>query len=298
MTTPPCQRQGGADCFGGNKEGVMRRYGVLFALICGVGLADESLAADQLLAREQVDYVAPAAQPSWMPRLSVVGTISGTWTDNALFTRYDRKTDWFFEPDISVRLDGRLAEDLTYRIYGRTEFERFSRVRDADAAFALWGGRLTRDIAGWATSVVYENRYQYAGVYKDYLFTANDVKLSVARNFDFGAWTFSPFAQGRYRFSNLEEAEYYRLDLALGIEARLNERWSIVSEPFYEAYWFTGGLNTGRIDQIYSVSIGLKYNFTPNVSLVTMVAFEERVSNVEDRKYRSLDIGPKLNFAF
>ena len=258
----------------------------------------ESMAADQLLAREQVDYVAPAVPPSWMPKLSVVGTISGTWTDNALFSRSDRKSDWFFEPDVSVRLDGRLTEDVTYRLYGRTEFEKFSRVRDADAAFALWGGRLTRDIGGWATSVVYENRYQYAGIYNDYLFTANDVKLSLARNFDYGAWTFSPFVQGRYRFSNLEEAEYWRLDTALGIEARLNERWSIVSEPFYEAYWFTGGLNSGRVDQIYSVSVGLKYNLAPNVSLIGMVAYEQRFSNVEVRQYRSLDIGPKLNFAF
>jgi hypothetical protein len=277
----------------------MRRYGgVLFALICSVGAANEGLAADQLLAQEQVDYLAPAAQPSWMPKLSVVGTVSGTWTDNALFSRYDRKSDWFFEPDLTLRLDGRLSEDVTYRLYGRTEIERFTHIRDADAAFALWGGRLTRDIGGWAASVVYENRFQYAGVFKEYLFTANDVKLSLARNFDIGNWTFSPFAQGRYRFSNLEEAEYYRLDLALGIEARLNERWSIVSEPFYEAYWFTGGLNAGRVDQIYSVSVGLKYNFAPNISLVTMVAFEERISNVDERHYRSLDIGPKLNFAF
>jgi long-subunit fatty acid transport protein len=86
--------------------------------------------------------------------------------------------------------------------------------------------------------------------------------------------------------------------LALGIEAALNERWSIVSEPFFEAYWFTGGLNSGRADQIYSVSLGLKYNITPNVSLVAMIAYEQRFSNVDDRQYRSLDIGPKLNFAF
>jgi hypothetical protein len=274
----------------------MRQYGLCLALVCGAAAATESRAADYPLPPTQPSSV---QQPvSWAPRLSVVGTVSGTWTDNALFSSYDRKKDWFLEPDISVRLDGRLTEDLTYRLYGRTEFERFGRIRDADAAFALWGARLTRDVAGWATSVVYENRYQYAGVYQDYLFTANDVKVSLARNFTFGAWTFSPFAQGRYRFSNLEEAEYYRLDLALGIEARLNERWSIVSEPFLESYWFTGGLNKDRADQIYSASIGLKYNVAPNVSLVTMVAYEERFSSDGLRNYKSWEIGPKLNFAF
>jgi hypothetical protein len=29
-----------------------------------------------------------------------------------------------------------------------------------------------------------------------------------------------------------------------------------------------------------------------------MIAYEQRFSNVDDRQYRSLDIGPKLNFAF
>ncbi len=57
--------------------------------------------------------------------------------------------------------------------------------------------------------------------------------------------TFSPFLQGRYRFADVAESEYYRLDMALGIEAKLNDRWSIVSTPFFEAYWFTGGLNSG-----------------------------------------------------
>lgn len=254
----------------------------------------QSLAADLPLS-------APASAPPpawWMPRLSVVGTISGTWTDNALFSRDNRRSDAYFEPDISVRLDGYLTPDVTYRIYGRTEFDRFARVRDADAAFALWGARVGRDVAGWFTSVIYENRYEFAGIYDEHLFTANDVKVSLVRDFAFGNWTFSPFIQGRQRFSSLQEAEYYRLDMALGIQARLNERWSVVSEPFYEAYWFTNGLNDGRVDHIYSVSIGLKYDFAPNVSLVTMVAFEERFSNFEERNYRNLDIGPKLNFAF
>lgn len=236
--------------------------------------------------------------PSWAPTFSVVGTLSATWTDNAMFSRDNRRSDVFVEPDVSLRLDGRLAPDWTYRVYARTELEKFSRVRDADGAFALWGARVNRDIAGWRFSAVYENRYQFAGIYEEHLFTAHDTKGSVSGSFTFGTITLSPFAQGRYRFADLAEAEYWRVDLALGIEAALNERWSIVSEPFFEAYWFTGGLNSGRADQIYSVSIGLKYNIRPNISLVTLIAYEERFSNVDVRRYRSLDIGPKLNFAF
>lgn len=273
----------------------MRKPGLAGAFLCMVFCAGESSAADFPLSAAEVTTPPPV---SWMPRLSVVGTLSATWTDNAAFSRNVRQSDWYLEPDISLRLDGYLTPDVVYRVYGRTEFDRFSRIRDADAAFALWGARLSRDVGGWFASVVYENRYEFAGIYDERLFTANDVKVSFVRDYAFGIWTFSPFVQGRYRFSDLKEAEYYRLDLALGIQARLNERWSVVSEPFYEAFWFTNGLNDGRVDHIYSVSIGLKYDFAPNVSLVTMVAFEERFSNFDVRNYRSLDVGPKLNFAF
>jgi hypothetical protein len=274
----------------------MRKVGMLLALLSPLLLGINGVrAADYSVAALQRENTPP---PPWVPTFSAVGTLSATWTDNALFSRDNRRSDGFLEPDISLRMDGWLTPDLAYRLYVRTELETFEREKDANAAFALWGARLTRDVAGWSASVIYENRYQFAGVYDERLFTAHDIKGALARSYTFGTVTISPFVQGRYRFADLVEAEYARLDLALGIEAALNERWSIVSEPFFEAYWFTGGLNSGRADQIYSVSLGLKYNITPNVSLVAMIAYEQRFSNVDDRQYRSLDIGPKLNFAF
>ena len=73
---------------------------------------------------------------------------------------------------------------------------------------------------------------------------------------------------------------------------------SIVSTPFIEAFWFTDGLNAGRQDQIYSVSLGLKYNIASNVSLTTNVIYEARTSNVPLRHYTDVQIGPRLDFAF
>jgi hypothetical protein len=273
----------------------MRKSGALLALswlifgMDGVSAADYS---PQALKNENYQ------SPSWTPTVSIVGSLSPTWTNNAFFSRDDHKSDWFLNTDVSLRLDGRFTPDLSYRLYARTESDVFAREKEANEALALWGARLSQKIAGWSASVVYENRYAYAGFYEQYLFTANDIRLALSRDFTINNVILSPFIQGRYRFSNLAEAEYYRLDLALGIEAKLNERWSIVSSPFFEAYWFTSGLNSGRADQIYSASLGLKYNITPSVSLTTSVAFEERVSNVALRHYQNVDIGPKLDFAF
>jgi hypothetical protein len=233
------------------------------------------------------------------PTLSVVGTISPTWTDNVLFSRDNRLSDFYLEPDISVRLDGKLSSDLSWRIYARTEIDRFARVREGDEAFALVGGRLTQSFYDWRLGLTYENRYVYAGVFRDLAFVAYDVMGSITRSFNVtDNLTFSPFVQGRYRFADLAEARQYRLEAVLGLEYKLNARWSIVSTPFIEGYWFTDGLNSGRQDWIYSASLGLKYNISDSASLTGNVAYETRTSNMPLRNYQSWEIGPRLSFAF
>lgn len=246
------------------------------------------------------DVTAPATEPfvPTMPQLSIVGSLSGAHTDNVLFSRDNRLKDVFAEPDISLRLDGKLAPDLSYRLYVRSAFDTFAEIKDGNEAFVLLGARVTKNIAGWNASAIYENRYEFEGIYRDRLFTANDVMASLARDFEFGDVILSPMVRGIYRFADLAEARRYRLDLLLGIEVRLTPRWSIVSTPFIEGYWFTDGLNSGRQDWIYSASLGLKYNIANNVSLTTTAAYETRTSNVADRHYRDFTIGPRLDFAF
>jgi hypothetical protein len=117
-------------------------------------------------------YSAPSySAPSW----SVVGSILPTFTDNALFTRDNRKSDVYYEPDVSVRLDGNLTNDLSYRLYARAQYEAFSREKDGNFAVARMGARLTENWDGWRFSAIYENRYDFDGVYRDLAFASNDV---------------------------------------------------------------------------------------------------------------------------
>lgn len=210
----------------------------------------------------------------------------------------DRRSDVFFEPDVSLRLDGKLTPDLSYRLYARSSFEAFARERLGDVAIARFGGRLTQNVGGWRLTGNYENRYDFDGVYRDLAFTSHDVSGSIGRDVTLGSATLSPLLLLTYRFSDLAEARRYRFDAFLGVEVKLTERWSIISTPFIEAFWFTEGLNAGRRDQIYSASLGLKYNITNSISLTTSGAYELRNSNVPLRHYRDFTIGPKLDFAF
>jgi hypothetical protein len=232
--------------------------------------------------------------PTW----SVVGSISPTFTDNALFSRDDRRADVYYEPDISVRLDGYLTSDLSYRLYARSQYEAFARESDGNVAIARMGGRLTENWDGWRFSIIYENRYDFDGIYRDLAFISNDVMGSVARDFRVNSVILSPLLLLTYRFSDLAEARRWRFDAVLGIEVKLDSKWSIVSTPLFEAYWFTDGLNTGRQDQLYSADIGLRYSFASNVALTTTALYEVRTSNVAVRRYRDLRIGPRLDFAF
>ena len=232
--------------------------------------------------------------PSW----SVVGSVSPTFTDNALFSRDDRRSDVFYETDVSARLDGYLNNDLSYRLYARSQYDAFATEKDSNAAIARLGGRLTENWDGWRFSVIYENRYDFDGVYRDLAFISNDVMGSVARDFRVNNVTLSPLLLLTYRFSDLAEARRWRFDAVLGIEVKLDPKWSIVSTPLFEAYWFTDGLNAGRQDQLYSADVGLRYSFASNLSLTTTALYEVRTSNVAVRRYRDLRVGPRLDFAF
>jgi hypothetical protein len=255
--------------------------------------ASGAFAADLDLIEPKTTGYAPST-PSW----SVVGSLSPTYTENALFSRDDRRRDFFYEPDVSLRLDGNLSADLSYRIFARAQFESFATEHDGNAAVARLGARLTQNLYGWRVTAQYENRYDFDGVYRDLAFISNDVSGSVTRDFQAGNVTLSPLMLLTYRFSDLAEARRWRFDALVGIEVKINPKWSIVSTPMIEAFWFTDGLNTGRKDQIYSATLGLKYNIASNVSLTTSVLYEARTSNVPLRHYTDVQIGPRLDFAF
>lgn len=236
----------------------------------------------------------PLTQRPW----GVFVSFSPTYSNNALLSRSDRRRDIYANPDVMLRLDGKLSSDISYRLYGRSSFNAFAEETFASETFALVGARLTKTLWDWRTSVSFEHRFEYSGVYRDLLFIADDLMISTTRNYSWGPFTVSPTAQFGYRFADVAEAERYRLDLLLPIEVKLISRWSIVATPLLEAYWFTGGLNDGRQDIVYSASLGLRYSIASNMSLTTSANYEWRTSNVPLRHYRDFEIGPRLDLAF
>jgi hypothetical protein len=258
----------------------------IFLFACGGALADD--------ADEYREKLVTRSSPTW----SVVGSLEGTYIDNAFFAPSGREGDFYVAPDVTIRLDGELTSDISYRVYARMELDAFSDLTDANTSVARVGVRLSRPLGEWTASLAYENRYAFDGIFEDRAFTGHDVNVAAARDVDLGFAILSPGGLITYRQSDLAEANRFRLELWLGIEVPIDSKWSLVSEPFFESFWFTEGLNSGRQDQIYSASLGLKYNISDNASLTTEAVYEGRTSNQARRDFDVLEIGPRLDFAF
>jgi hypothetical protein len=234
------------------------------------------------------------SRPVW----SVVGSLEGTYTNNAFLVPSDTQSDFYWTPDITIRADGKLTSDIYYRIYARGEFDAFTDESDANNSVARVGARLSGYVFDWVASVAYENRYSFGGVFEDRFFTGHDVIGSIGQTYDLGWASLSPGGLITYRFADVDESQRFRMELWLGIEVPIDEKWAVVSEPFFEQFWFTDGLNSGREDQVYSVSLGLQYKLTENASLTTEVIYENGTSNRPGLDYDFIEIGPRLDFAY
>ncbi len=240
---------------------------------------------------------APAVAPS-ARRLSVVGSLMPTYTSNALLTPDDPQSDFYLESDITLRLDGRLLPDVSYRLYARSELDAFADVQEANASITILGANFTAPVLALNASLIYENRHSFGGIYEDLAFVANDVKGTFSRDVNIGKLTVSPFVRVTQRFSDVPEARRFRVDLALGLEYELSARWSLVSFPFFEKNWFSGGLNIGRRDKYYSADIGLSYTISDNLVLTTSATHEVFRSNFPQRKHDVFDVSTRLDFVF
>jgi len=240
----------------------------------------------------------PIVPAPYVPTWSVVGTLSPLYTNNAFQTPDGAQSDVYFEPDISLRLDGRLAPSTSYRFYARSDFSAFARLNDADSSLARFGLRLAQDISDWQLAASYENRLAFDGVFEGEPRIANDLQATLARNFAFGRLIVAPLLRVRQRFSEVPEARRFRLDLAVALEYELGPKWALVSRPFYEMNWFEAGLNEGRRDAYYSVDIGLRYQISDGLNLTTSIVNEIRNSNAQGRDFNMIEIGPSLDFVF
>jgi len=240
----------------------------------------------------------PTVYQPFAPAWTLVGTLSPLYTDNALLSPNDVQSDFYFEPDLTLRLDGRTGPNTSYRLYARSEFNAFASVQDADFSFALVGARLTQDIAQWSASLIYENRHSYNGIFDNRAFSSDDLIGTLARDYSFGRLTVMPFFFAGQRFADVPEATRFRFDVVLGLEYRLSERWALVSTPFYEVNWFEDGANEGRRDQFYSVDIGLQYAISERLVLTMNVVSEHRISNFAGQEYDMLELGPHFDFIF
>src|SRR5947209_229320 len=133
------------------------------------------------------------------PQLYTSGSLSAFRNDNTLQSPTDRRLDNYLNVDLTVGVMGMLPSDWGYKIYARGFLDRFDRVRDADDSVSLVGGSLSHNLADWKTSLSYENRRYYVGVFGPLDFTTNDVKIAASRNVPVGNLLTTPHVSLLYR---------------------------------------------------------------------------------------------------
>ena len=249
------------------------------------------------------------------PKLSFSGSIPFLYSNNILLSDHNRIGDAYIAPDLTLALSGAMLSSLEYRVYARTQVERYVDELSSNNSVARVGATLSSAANGYDFSLNYDNKHFFDGIFRQVSLVTNDVTGSVSRTFDYNniATVLTPSASLSYRFADDSAARRALLTFTLDIEKKLSGAWSIVSAPQVFFYWYTDGVHEDRRDVIVLASLGLKYAFTTDLSLTIAVTYDVRASNFDDRNdhthgvralnvdggdYHRFEIGPKLDFKF
>src|SRR5262245_20332593 len=226
------------------------------------------------------------AQSFTPPVIEIDGSLPIQYTNNAFRAPVGTVQDFFTSPFLKLSANGDLHPNLSYSIYGSGGIDKFFQHTDADDALATAGANLSAKAGSLTFGTIYEHNYAYDGIYRSLLFIADDVTGYVRYNIvaPFGLIA-KPSLAASYRFADEPSAQRYLYTLKLDLSQKITDNLSLVSTPKIRFYSFTDGINNGRHDQLFSMSGGLRYAFSPEVSLTTSASYEHRNSNFRLKYY-------------
>jgi hypothetical protein len=242
-----------------------------------------------------LSYAAMAAEPPPV-EFRVTGSLPLQYTE--VLTRGAERNSVSAAPYLagSARLE--LAPDLTTAIYARGGHSPPGAFRDFEGTLAAFGGDMVRRWGAFSAGTRFEHAIYYAGTFDSPSNIVNDAELfaqyRLLPNRDLQV-TLDVSTTGRFddAFAMQRMSYSFRME----IEQRLFDAWWLVARPRLRYSNYVGA-EAGRRDVTASITSGLKYEFTRNVSFVMVAGYENRASNVASRDRDRFVAGASFDFNF
>jgi len=231
------------------------------------------------------------------PVFAVEGSLPVTYTDNADRNAL-KQSDSSFSPYLKLSLSGTLPADFRASVYASAGYDRYTRLRDDDGAFAAVGGSVSRRWGHFSAGVSYEHAFNYERFFAQPINTPNDFDVFLRyRHRPSDHLRITPRISYGTRLGDAWSLERHTWNLKVDVEQRIVGRWWLVMTPRLRHYTFYGE-DEGRRDLILSLSGGVRYEFNDDVSFTSAIGYEARGSNFADKKYDAFTAGMSLDFSY
>jgi hypothetical protein len=200
---------------------------------------------------------------------------------NSLITTTNSQSDFFASPFLKLSTLGNLSPTLSYSIYASTAPDAYARVKAADDAAAIVGGKIVKAICDYKIGAIYEHSLTYDGVFRSLLFQADDFSGFVGyAHKNAAGFTFAPSAMTTYRAADLASAERVVVTVKAEMQQDLTKSLSAFLTPKIRYYGYTAGTASGRRDTYPSLLGGLTYAADKDWGVTASVEYDQRWSNV------------------
>ena len=241
----------------------------------------------------------PEAQTTPPIEFSISGSLGLTFTDNVLASNANRLDDGYIPTFLRLMLKGKVS-DVTYTLYARQFSESYFDVA-ADNTLGTAGLVLTRPFGIWTFGIQFDVKLFFDKFFANRTLTAYDFIGFMTRSIvfeDIGLVVVPRFAVN-HRLADIATVERTWIDGQLALEKQLADKpWYLTSSVGLQFHWYRTAAGTVPQDIVPSATLGVKYKFNDNVSLITEVGFLGRSSNIAAREFSKWTVGPRLDFNF
>lgn len=242
---------------------------------------------------------ATAEEPLLLSTVTLDGSLPWQYASNPGRSSGVKTPDHEFSPYFKLSASGTLWRELSYQFYGSVGVDRYFQFMDGNGGVAAFGGHIAKRWEHVNLAFTYERGLYYDDYFRGPASVDNDfgthIRISYASLKD--GFAAKPAFSAVMRTDDGGVLRRTLLSARLGFEKTVTDKWTALLTPQLRHYEYQDA-QKGRRDTIFSISSGLKYDITNDISWTTSVGYEVRDSTVPTKSYVNYIIGTSLDFSF